>query len=480
MDTNASKSWRLFLALMLIIPTLATSLPSLSAQSSKIIDLQIIVDQSGSMAAATDTGPLRIDAAKTVLNEVIAQIPEEQGINVGLRVYGHRGNNKPDGQAESCVSSDLLVPMQGVDKTTLTAQVNALQPVGWTPIGYALEQAANDFTEPASENVVNAIILVTDGLETCGADPAEIAGELKSLPAGITTHVIGFGTKPEELAILQAITQASGGLLLDSNNAGQLMSSLFTILEDLEVVEVSGTGVDRTSPIALGRTGVVGDYEITVLNAQPANLPTGTTGGYDFVVRVSVTYIGQREGTPSQDLRFTASGELEITYTYPHDACASQPGNFETSGSLFQGGSAEFHICWLVAANDVESLMMTATSSQGDGAGRVWFALNRNTPISATTDAQAPLVIEIVVDDTLRITPDTITIPANTDVVIAAYNPGFLEHNIAIPELGIEGTNAANGEYSEITVNLPAGIYTIECMVPGHSAAGEVAALIVE
>jgi Ca-activated chloride channel family protein len=82
------------------------------------------------MAAATDTGILRIDAAIQVLNQVIAQIPEAEGVNVGFRIYGHRGNNQPEGQAESCVSSDLLVPMQGVDKAGLTAQVNALQPVG--------------------------------------------------------------------------------------------------------------------------------------------------------------------------------------------------------------------------------------------------------------------------------------------------------------------------------------------------------------
>src|SRR5699024_6251054 len=134
---------------------------------------------------------------------------------------GHRGNNQPQGKAESCVASDLLVPMQGVDKDALKEQINAIQPVGWTPLGYSLQEAAKDFTEPASDDVVDAIIMVTDGLETCGADPVAIAGELKNSSAGITTHVIGLGTEPDELAILEGIADASGGELLGSNNAGQ-------------------------------------------------------------------------------------------------------------------------------------------------------------------------------------------------------------------------------------------------------------------
>src|SRR5688572_17723639 len=129
------------ISILLAVLIVAVSTPLISIRgvaqdnaSGKTVNLQLIVDASGSMAAPTDTGVLRIDAAKTVLNEVIAQIPEAPGVNVGFRIYGHRGDNTDFGRAESCVSSELMVPMQGVDKAALTAQVAALQPVGWTPL----------------------------------------------------------------------------------------------------------------------------------------------------------------------------------------------------------------------------------------------------------------------------------------------------------------------------------------------------------
>jgi Ca-activated chloride channel homolog len=107
--------------------------------SDRSVNLQIIVDSSGSMGVLVDTGVMRMDAAKTVLNEVISQIPVAEGINVGLRVYGHRGDNTDIGRPESCLSSELVVPMSGVDAASLSSQVDALQPVGWTPIGYSLQ-----------------------------------------------------------------------------------------------------------------------------------------------------------------------------------------------------------------------------------------------------------------------------------------------------------------------------------------------------
>ena len=62
------------------------------------------------------------------------------------------------------------MPVEGVNQGALREQVANYTPVGWTPIGLSLERAAADFPA-ASDAVTNAIILVTDGLETCDADP---------------------------------------------------------------------------------------------------------------------------------------------------------------------------------------------------------------------------------------------------------------------------------------------------------------------
>lgn len=395
------RNWRaatsVLLALFIVLSNLAAGTSEAVAQSGKTVNLQIIVDQSGSMAAATDTGVLRIDAARSVLNEVIGQIPEEPGVNVGFRVYGHRGNNQPEGQAESCVSSDLLVPMQGVDKAALTAQVNALQPVGWTPLGYSLQEAAKDFIQPTSDDVVNAIIMVTDGLETCGADPAAIAGELKRSEAGITTHVIGFGTSPEELAILEGITQASGGQLLGSNNAGQLMDALFEILEDLDIVSETGTGEARNSPLGIGRIGQVGDYDVNVISVTPNatdivmaenqfNDPPAE-GNQFFMARVAVTYTGNETGTPFVDLNFQSVGAKSTGYTTFNNSCGVYPEDALNIAELFQGGSAEFNVCWDIDSQDEGALVMYVDPLFSFDSKPVWFSLGN--PIEVVVDPDA-------------------------------------------------------------------------------------------
>lgn len=408
-------------------PVWPTNAVAQEAGGDKTVNLEIIVDASGSMAAPTDTGVLRIDAAKRVLKEVIAQIPQEPGVNVGFRVYGHRGDNTDVGRPESCVSSDLLVPMQGVDPAALTAQVDALQPVGWTPLGYALQQAANDFTQPASENVVNAIIMVTDGLETCDADPAAIAGQLKASPAGITTHVIGFGTTPDELAILNGITQASGGQLLGSNNAGQLMSALFAILEELQVVQETGTGETRESPLGIGRVGRVGDYDVSVLSVTPNandvvamenqfNEPPAE-GNQFFLARVSVTYAGSATGTPFADLNFQAVGDRSASYTTFNNDCGVYPDQAYNIAELFPGGSAEFNVCWEIASSDQGSLVMYVEPLFSFDASPVWFSLGN--PIKQVVD---PNATPIPAEPTAPTPTTAVAPPSSTGATVPADN----------------------------------------------------------
>lgn len=292
--------------------------------TAKTINIQIIVDSSGSMAAATPNGELRVDAAKRVLTQVVSEIPAVDGVNVGFRVYGHLGNNQPEGQVESCLSSDLVVPMSGVDVPALTQQINSLTPVGWTPLGLSLERAGSDFTDPASDDVVNAVVLVTDGLETCGGDPVQVAGDLHSSEQGITTHVIGFGTTNEELTILGGVAENGGGLLLGANDAGSLTSALFDILEELEVVQ----GVNFIGGNGLGLLGAGNPGEVSVLshglydgNILPVVIRNNS--GID-VIRPTMTVVA-RDGQGNQvavgnDQMFNPnlvrSGGVSIGYAY--------------------------------------------------------------------------------------------------------------------------------------------------------------------
>ena len=238
------------------------------------VNVEMIMDSSGSMAEATDQGEPRIDAAKRVLNQVVDAIPTDRPeLNVGFRVFGHKGNNTEAGKAESCQSSDLTVPIEGVNPDALREQVANYAPVGWTPIGLSLERAGADFP-PASETVTNAIILVTDGLETCESDPCAVATALKESEAAVTVYVVGLGLDEEELRITGCIAENTGGQIVGAQNADELSAALFTFLEELQVVVTTGfleiESIGGLYPLA---TVTCGEQEATDSNPQGGGEP---------------------------------------------------------------------------------------------------------------------------------------------------------------------------------------------------------------
>jgi hypothetical protein len=207
--------------------------------STKTVNVELILDASGSMAETLPGGETRMEAAKRILRQVITDLPEREGVNVGLRVYGHLGDNTQAGKAVSCRSSELLVPVAGLDKAALIQQVEAIQPTGWTPIAYSLEQAAADF-QLGGESITNAIVLVTDGEETC--DPPEracqAAAALHQAGISVTTHVVGFALTPQQTEQVSCIAEQGGGQLFGADNAQQLGSALSSAM--------AATGVTRT------------------------------------------------------------------------------------------------------------------------------------------------------------------------------------------------------------------------------------------
>ena len=241
-------------------------------------------------------------------------------LNVGFRVFGHLGDNTEAGRAESCQSSDLTVPVDGVDPDALRAQVAQYQPVGWTPIGLSLERAAADF--PAgSDSVSNAIILVTDGLETCDADPCAIATALKQGPAAVTVYVVGLGLTEEELRITSCIADTTGGRIVGAQNADELSAALFTFLEELEVVVTTGF---------LEIESIGGLYPLATVNcAGQAATDSNPQGGEGF------TYTF----TTETNIVEVPVGVCDLTWTNPSGNETSIQVNIEAERRTFVRGS---------------------------------------------------------------------------------------------------------------------------------------------
>lgn len=182
------------------------------------VDIELILDASGSMAALTE-GTSQIAIAKKSIQSTITNIPAN--IAVAFRVYGHR---VPKSDKEnSCKDTELVIPFGPLNVASFTAKLDGLNPNGYTPIAYSLRTAAQDFLGKESQHV---IILVSDGEETCGGDPVAEAKNLLAQGFKVTIHTIGFRVDANTKAQLTAISNATGGSYFDAKDAASLTQNL--------------------------------------------------------------------------------------------------------------------------------------------------------------------------------------------------------------------------------------------------------------
>lgn len=192
--------------------------------------IEILFDASRSMNEVAGQST-RLEEAKTALRTIAEQITP--GANVGLRVFGKmpvQGNVR-----DSCFDSKLEMPIQPYDKQAMLDQVTHLAANGQTPLGYSLELAGHDFSPNA--DIKKTVILISDGEESCGKDPINVIGALKSQGVNFVVHAIGFSVDPKTKAQLQQITNMTGGTYQDVQNAGELKKSLETVAVKENIVE---------------------------------------------------------------------------------------------------------------------------------------------------------------------------------------------------------------------------------------------------
>lgn len=175
----------------------------------------IILDASGSMWGLMD-GEHKIDIAKQVVSDLVQEIPEDT--ELGLVAYGHR--HKGD-----CDDIELLIPPGTLDRQSFIEAVNKILPKGKTPIADSLQFAADSLK--LEENPAT-VILISDGLETCGKDPCAVAKSLEAAGIDFTAHVIGFDLNVDEAAQLECIAKITGGEFLPAQDADSLRFALET------------------------------------------------------------------------------------------------------------------------------------------------------------------------------------------------------------------------------------------------------------
>ncbi|NQY98823.1 MAG: VWA domain-containing protein [Henriciella sp.] len=173
----------------------------------------LVLDASGSMWGQLENEH-KIVTARSVISDMLDDWGD-QG-ELGLMAYGHRREG-------DCSDIETLVPVGAANQTIIRSAVNDLNPKGKTPITESLRQAASALG--STENPAT-VILVSDGLETCNADPCALAADLEASGADFTAHIIGFGLKDEEFATLQCIATETGGQFLNASTAAELSAAM--------------------------------------------------------------------------------------------------------------------------------------------------------------------------------------------------------------------------------------------------------------
>ncbi len=211
-----------FLALIILF---CFSSFSFSQQESKGY-IYIILDSSGSMWGELPDKSRKVETAKKVLKEYVAG--DFEGYELAFRVYGHR-------EKADCQDSELLIPFGEPEQviTKLTESIDSIKPLGKTPITYSLERALEDFGDKQGE-----IILISDGIETCDADPCELVCQWQEKNVKIKVHVVGLGLDEKSKTAMQCISDAAGTEYRDASTASELSESLKKIKVEAAPVEI--------------------------------------------------------------------------------------------------------------------------------------------------------------------------------------------------------------------------------------------------
>lgn len=300
----------------------------------------IILDASGSMWGVLPDGSRKIEAARAVLDGLVAG--DFGGRDVALRAYGHR-------READCADTELVVPFAAEPEAVGRVRRfgEAVNPKGKTPIGRSLRAALEDFGDRRGE-----IILISDGIETCDDDPCALVKAWREEGVAIKVHVVGLGLDARERAAMKCISDAAGTPYHDAGSATELASGLAQIQERpsaLAALVIKASNAAGDEMIVRGTATPEGGAPVEVASHRRNRLPSG-----DHLVTVGVE---TRNGQPFEPVtrKVTVAGSqdtvLEVEVVEPPSVQAKfvEAGQ-ESRGSqvgAYQGGREAFSFRWI-------------------------------------------------------------------------------------------------------------------------------------
>jgi len=207
--------------------------------------VELVLDTSGSMREKLGK-KTKLKIAEASLVQLVDELPAD--LPVALRTF--------KAQPRSCATV-LRVPLGPLDREAMDKTIRTL-PIRKgtrTPIAKAIDKAATDLAEFDGHRIV---VLLTDGKEDCGGDPATAIEALNAGGSSAAVHIIGYGL-PDDQATHDALAEwaaLGNGRYIEAADRASLKSALGQVLAAPYLV-FDADGV-------LVAQGVVGDEGVAV------------------------------------------------------------------------------------------------------------------------------------------------------------------------------------------------------------------------
>jgi Ca-activated chloride channel family protein len=360
------------LSLTLAAPIAHALLPP---KQSELAPTMLVLDASGSMLGADPAGGTKMDAAKRAVRTLVDATPN--GASVGLAAYGTSTSNSDAERDRGCQDVTVLNEPGPIDKAAMGAAVDRLTPSGFTPIGRALQVAA----EALPQEGPRSIVLVSDGEDTCAPpEPCEVVRTLAGQGVDLVVHTVGFGVDDVARAQLSCVAQATGGTYTDAPDADALQRTLPRVTTTaMRNYEPSGTPITGTPTSEAAPDAVPGQHLDTIGQYEKryyaVDVPEGATAYFSATVSIPLL----------QNLSKNAPDFANALSLRTYGEAGEDCNAFEFQQTSDSSGGAALTVAttW-----DGATEQKTGSSGAGDrcrGGGRYtfaleWFAVSESVP----------------------------------------------------------------------------------------------------
>jgi Ca-activated chloride channel family protein len=317
----ARRGLALLVAALISVLGAVVALPAAQADETRATKVLLLLDVSGSMNEKISSGGTKFAAAKKALKQVAGALPA--GTQVGLRVYGSKIAEPKSQNPQACTDTQLVMPLGPLNKSGMYRAVDSFQAKGETPIAYSLEKSVKDLGGSGRR----VVVLISDGEETCNADPCPSARKLAKSGVDLQFNAIGLAVNAKARRQLQCIADAGNGSYYDASKASELSEAIKKITQRaLRPFQVNGTPVQGASDPADAPEVKPGQY-VDRYNASGTARYYRITRGVGSTVTASMTSIVN--AFPSQNREFW---EIKLT-TADGMTC----GRYQASTSSYRG-----------------------------------------------------------------------------------------------------------------------------------------------